>query len=156
MTRVCGDVRRLPIGDETVDAIVSLSTLDHFESPDDVATSLGELFRVLRPGGILVLTLDNLANPVVALRNRLPFRLTHAIGLVPYPTGTTYGPRAAQERVGAAGFEIAECTTIMHAPRVLAIPLMNALAALRSSRVSAVLSRMAMAFETLQGLPSRL
>jgi SAM-dependent methyltransferase len=55
------DVRSLPFAGEAFDGIVSNSTLDHFASTDDIATSLAELHRVLRPGGQLLLTLDNLA-----------------------------------------------------------------------------------------------
>ncbi len=65
----------LPFADGAFGGIVSNSTLDHFASTADIVSALAELYRVLRSGGRLLLTLDNLANPVVALRNALPSRL---------------------------------------------------------------------------------
>ena len=83
------DVRRLPFASAVFDAVVSNSTLDHFGSIGEIAASLAELHRVLRPGGRLLLTLDNLANPVVALRSLLPYAPLHRLGLVPYEIGVT-------------------------------------------------------------------
>lgn len=61
------DVRCLPFKDSTFDLIVSNSTLDHFESRVEIITSLYEIHRVLLPSGQLILTMDNLANPIIAL-----------------------------------------------------------------------------------------
>jgi SAM-dependent methyltransferase len=149
------DVRSLPAESSSFDAIVSLSTLDHFESEDDIAVALRELCRVLKPGGTLILTLDNAMNPVIATRNALPYSLIHALGLVPYPVGTTLTPAGAKTAVRASGFRLLECTAIMHAPRVVLIPLLNtfdhsARRSLRSGLLSA-----AMSFESLQSLPTR-
>jgi ubiquinone/menaquinone biosynthesis C-methylase UbiE len=117
----CADVRRLPFADDVFDVIVSNSTLDHFAILDDVATSLRELRRVLCPGGELLLTLDNLANPAVALRNVLPFRVVRRLALVPYYVGATCGPRRLWRLVTEAGFEVREVGTLEHFPRVLAV-----------------------------------
>jgi ubiquinone/menaquinone biosynthesis C-methylase UbiE len=105
------DVRRLPFADATFDAVVSLSTLDHFDLHTDIETSLAELVRVLRPGGTLILTLDNLANPIIALRAVLPFRLLQAAGVVPYEIGRTCGPRRLGRFVTRAGLEVVETST---------------------------------------------
>src|SRR5574341_1753589 len=78
------DVRHLPFADGVFDVIVSNSTLDHFESSDEIISSLQELHRVLRTGGQLLLTLDNLANPLISLRNVLPFGLLNRLNIVPY------------------------------------------------------------------------
>ena len=77
------DVRRLPFSTGSFGAVVSISTLDHLDSLADIEESLREIRRVLEPGGCLVVTLDNPENPVVGLRNFLPwpwlhrFRLSH-------------------------------------------------------------------------------
>ena len=89
----CADVRSLPFADETFDVIVSNSTLDHFRSRKELIASMRELNRVTRPGGELVLTLDNRANPVVAFRNALPFHWLNRIRVLPYYVGVTCGPR---------------------------------------------------------------
>ncbi|MBS1713124.1 MAG: class I SAM-dependent methyltransferase [Armatimonadetes bacterium] len=49
---VKGDAERLPFGDGSFDAVVSLDTFEHLER-DKVA--MAEAFRVLRPGGTIVL-----------------------------------------------------------------------------------------------------
>jgi SAM-dependent methyltransferase len=149
------DVRSLPFRSHSFDAVVSLSTLDHFDSSADVMDALRELHRVLVPGGTLILTLDNLANPVIALRNALPYRVTHAAGLVPYPVGRTFRPQHTRDLVIEASFEVVEQTAVMHAPRVLAVPLMYAVNRNGNGAAAAVLSKAAMWFERLRPLPSR-
>ena len=149
------DVRCLPFESASFDAIVSISTLDHFDSTEDVRTALSELFRVLVPGGVLVLTLDNLANPVVGLRNSLPYRVTHRLGLVPYPVGRTFRPDIAEDLVRQTGFEVTDRSAVMHAPRVLAIPVMNLLSPKADGPFLRLLSRMAMSFERLRPLRTK-
>lgn len=149
------DVRRLPAASNHFDIVVSLSTLDHFGTTADISVALAELYRVLRPGGILILTLDNQSNPVIALRNRLPFGLMHAAGIVPYPVGRSVGYSAARRFVAATGFEVREHTAIMHAPRALAVPIMSAIGGIGGPRACAIMSRAAMTFEKLMSLPTR-
>jgi SAM-dependent methyltransferase len=115
------DVRCLPFADESFDCIVSTSTLDHFANRDELLASLNELARVLRPRGLLILTLDNPANPAVGLRNALPFSWLHRIGLVPYFVGTTLRARDLRASAEAAGLEVKETTFILHCPRALAV-----------------------------------
>jgi len=150
----CADVRRLPFADAVFDVVVSLSTLDHFSCRSDIARALSELQRVLKPGGLLVLTLDNLLNPVIALRNVLPFRPLRRIGIVPYYVGVTYGPRGLRRAVERAGFEVSVVTAVLHCPRVLAIP-----AAARVQRRAASTQerfvRALMRFERLACWPTR-
>ena len=45
------DARQLDFPDESFDAVYSLSSIEHFGSPQDIARSASELGRVLRPGG---------------------------------------------------------------------------------------------------------
>jgi SAM-dependent methyltransferase len=119
--RTQADVRSLPFADGAFDGIVSNSTLDHFTSTADILSALVELNRVLRSGGRLLLTLDNLANPVVALRNALPSRLLNRLGIVPYGVGAACRPRRLQRFVREAGFEVLEAGAILHCPRALAV-----------------------------------
>ena len=149
------DVRCLPLASDSFDAIVSLSTLDHFDSREDVQIALGELYRVLMPGGVLLLTLDNLANPMIGLRNSLPYRMTHGIGLVPYPVGRTFRPDMAEDLVKRAGFDVTDRSAVMHAPRVLAIPVMNLLSPKADGPFEQLLSQMAMSFERLRPLRTK-
>ena len=63
---VC-DVRCLALRHLSVDVVVSTSTLDHFSSRQEIERSLDELNRVLRPGGTLLITMDNSRNPLYYL-----------------------------------------------------------------------------------------
>ena len=117
------DARVLPFAGDTFDVIVSTSTLDHFAHGRDIVSSLREIHRVLTPGGRLVLTLDNPLNPLIGLRNKLPFRILKRLGLVPYYVGATYGPRALTRILREVGFELREMTAVMHCPRVIGVQL---------------------------------
>jgi SAM-dependent methyltransferase len=118
-----GDVRHLPFQDGAFDAVVSNSTLDHFESLHDLRTAVAELARVLRPGGTLIVTLDNAANPLVFLRNHLPYELLRRLRIVQYRMGVTCGPRRLRRLVTDAGFDVQDVVALMHMPRVLALAL---------------------------------
>lgn len=149
------DVRRLPFTDEAFDIIVSNSTLDHFVSLNEMVVSLRELRRVLRPGGKLLLTLDNLANPVVALRNMVPFPLLNRLGLVPYYVGATCGPCRLQRILKQVGFEVLEVSAVMHCPRVFAVAIARMLEKRARPETQRRFLRFLMAFERLSRWPTR-
>lgn len=46
-----GDLRRLPYGDATFDIVMTAHVLEHLPDPD---VALGEMVRVLKPGGLLI------------------------------------------------------------------------------------------------------
>ena len=144
------DTRRLPFPDASFDVVVSNSTLDHFARRDDIADALAELNRVLKPGGRLLLTLDNAVNPLVRLRNALPGSLVRSTGLVPYPIGATCGPVQLRRLLEDSGFELEAERALMHFPRIAA----RAAAALARSDSPGLL-RAVMAFERLGHGPTR-
>lgn len=115
------DVRRLPFADGAFDTIFSNSTLDHFEAVSEIHQALGELHRILRPGGKLLLTLDNAANPIIALRQALPARLLQRLGLVPYAMGVTVGPDRLKKMLEATSFTVLEMLPVLHCPRFFAV-----------------------------------
>ena len=106
---LAADVLALPFRADVFDVIVSNSTLDHFPDPRQIEAALGELYRVLKPGGTLIVTLDNprsLSMLVGAFKRLLrpdPFYLGHTLSrrrLV-----------AALERIG---YEVSGTTAILH------------------------------------------
>ena len=151
---VAADVRQLPFADHAFDCIVSLSTLDHFQSHDQIETSMRELGRVLRPGGQLLLTLDNAANPIVWLRNVALFPWLHRVGIVPYFVGKTCGPKRLAGIVERAGLHVRDIRAVLHCPRVAAVAVAKGLhhAEPRSQRrfLDALMS-----FERMSSWPSR-
>jgi SAM-dependent methyltransferase len=152
---VGADVRHLPFPSGTFDGIVSNSTLDHFGSLDDLSVSLQELFRVLRPGGQMILTLDNLSNPIVLLRNYLPFPLLKRLKIVPYYVGVTLRANRLERLLKAFGFEVLEVDAIMHCPRMLAVTIARYIEKYTSLRAQRSFLRLLMAFEGLSRLPTR-
>lgn len=116
-------VQELPYATGSFDGVVSLSTLDHFGTVEEIGESLRELARVTRPGGQLLLTLDNGGNPLVALRNRLPNGWLRALGVAPYEYGKTLGRRRLQREMERAGWKVVAMTAVVHEPRVLAVAL---------------------------------
>jgi SAM-dependent methyltransferase len=126
------DVRELPFEDGSFDAVVSNSTLDHFQDQGEIVIALRELHRVLRGRGRLILTLDNPSNPLNAIAKALPrdwlnrvwvrhARVAARVGHVPYHVGETMGARRLREVLPPLGFEIQAQGAIMHAPRALAV-----------------------------------
>jgi SAM-dependent methyltransferase len=115
------DARRQAFKAQVFDEILSNSTLDHFSHRGDLLASLAELHRILKPGGVLIITLDNPWNPVVWVRNRLPYRLLSRLGIIPYYMGVTLSPPELMDALESAGFRVADSTVIVHSPRILAI-----------------------------------
>jgi ubiquinone/menaquinone biosynthesis C-methylase UbiE len=152
---VDADVRSLPFPENTFDIIVSNSTLDHFESFDQMIFSLSELYRVLRKGGQLILTIDNLANPVIALRNWLPFRLLNRLGILPYYVGATCGPHQLRTLLEQVGFKLLEVDALIHCPRVLAVALARWMQKHTRPKSQQYFLRFLQAFEYLSYLPTR-
>jgi ubiquinone/menaquinone biosynthesis C-methylase UbiE len=118
---VVADVLRLPFPAASFDCIFSDSTLDHFETETEIYRALGELERVLRPGGTMLLTLDNPGHPLVRLRNSAP-GFWRKLGIVPYNVGVTCGVARLERLLSAAGFASLDKGAIMHCPRVLLVP----------------------------------
>ena len=149
------DVRDLPFADRTFDVIVSDSTLDHFESAAEIISSLRELHRVLRPGGELLLTLDNPANPVVALRKLLPFKIWNRLGLLRYYVGATLGVRRLRRLLPRLGFRVHEMRAVMHCPRTFAMPAARLLDKYAGPRTQRCFLLWLISFERLARWPTR-
>src|SRR3989442_456719 len=105
------DVRRLPFKSGSFDSIVSTSTLDHFGRASDIEAAFAELNRVLRPGGELVITMDNARNPVIALRERVQAPLLW-LGILPYFTGVSCDAGGLRRLLTEAGFQIRGWRTV--------------------------------------------
>lgn len=118
---VAADVRRLPFADDVFDAVISDSTLDHFETEAEIVDSLRELARVLKSGGRLIVTLDNPSNPLVWVRNAAPLGWLMRLRVVPYKVGATMGRRRLEQTLAEVGLAVSERGAIMHCPRMPAV-----------------------------------
>jgi SAM-dependent methyltransferase len=117
------DVRALSLPRASVDLVFSNSTLDHFESAADMVRALRELVRILSPGGLMIVTLDNPHHPVVALRNNLPSAPLRRWGVVPYFIGRTWSMGRLCRELAALGMEVEAKEFVMHVPRVAVLHL---------------------------------
>jgi ubiquinone/menaquinone biosynthesis C-methylase UbiE len=148
------DVRCLPFADESFDLVLSLSTLDHFASASEIERALRCLHRVLRPGGCLLITLDNLSNPLVWIRNFIPWRMLEKTRLVPYPVGVTLRAAGLRKVLEDAGFEVQHLGTLMHVLRVPAVLLGKPLEGAGDSWAGRLFCRVLLWFEFLSRLPT--
>lgn len=107
------DVRRLAFKDNKFDLIISTSTLDHFP---EIEVALKELYRVLKPKGLIILTLDNATNLLLSLM----FKLMKLFRKYPnfYVEGT-YSLRKIKQLMTSIGFIIEDSTAIIHIPPLL-------------------------------------
>jgi SAM-dependent methyltransferase len=147
------DVRELPFDDASFDLVVSLSTLDHLATVAEIGAAIAELSRVLVPGGTLVVTVDNLANPAIALRNALPNDALRRAGVVAYEIGPTVGARRLERLVRAAGLTPRARAALMHCPRLPAVAAARRLEGSRGAHDRFL--RTARRFDVLARLPTR-
>ncbi len=152
---VAADLRRLPFQSDAFRFILSGSSLDHFPHKDEIAVCLAELSRVLTRGGVMVITFDNPHNPLVRLRNALPFALLKRAGLVPYYVGATYSRGEARMQFDAAGLVVTEVTAVAHAPRAPAIWAVALAERLGWARLEHLIRSALEGFELLERLPTR-
>ena len=104
------DVRRLPFGDDSFDAIYSMGTIEHFAESE---AALVEMIRVLRPGGRIVLGVPNRHDPfgrpiLVAALSRF--------GLYAYGFEKSYSRRQLREMLQRSGVEVVAETGILFMP----------------------------------------
>lgn len=146
-------VQGLPFATGSFDAVASFSTLDHFRTQEEISASLAELARLTRPGGQMLITLDNPANPVVALRNALPHKLLAGSGVAPYEYGKTLRPAQFHAALESSGWSVKTFHGALHAPRALAVAASSICG--EGKRIGAKLFRACLRpFELLQHLPS--
>lgn len=106
------DARQLPFASNSFDLIVSDSSLDHFRHKNEIVIALSELSRVLKPGGILIITMDNKGNLTEPF-----FRLWIFFGLAPFFIGKTYAIKELKQELVKAGLRVMDSTAIIHNPR---------------------------------------
>ncbi len=106
-----GDVHHLPFADNSLDSYLSFGVLEHFEH--GMLPALREAYRILRPGGVLVLTIPypNLVYRLVQLRRRLSCQSALTDDEF---YESTYTRDQLIEQASAAGFEVLETIPTSH------------------------------------------
>jgi SAM-dependent methyltransferase len=151
---VC-DLRNVALQNDSISRILSGSSLDHFEKKAELLKALSELARILKPGGILVLTLDNPLNPIVWLRNHLPFHWLNRLGVVPYFVGTTCNAKEGRKQLEQLGLKVTHVTAVAHVPRAPAIFFTWLGERWKWKALNSFTGRMMESFEILQQWPTR-
>jgi SAM-dependent methyltransferase len=98
-----GSVTALPYADGTFDEVLCLDVLEHLTFPEQPA-AVGELFRVLKPGGGALISVPNLAHLQSRVHVLLQGRLIRTAALAKHP-----GDRPVAEYlqlVRSCGFEV--------------------------------------------------
>lgn len=105
-----GDVRDLPFRTDSFDAIYSMGTIEHF---DETERAVGEIARVLKPGGRAIIGVPNRHDPFLR-----PFFVTilQAIGMYGYGYEKSYSRRALKQMVERAGLSVVDETAILFIP----------------------------------------
>jgi SAM-dependent methyltransferase len=112
-----GSVTALPYADGSFDEVLCLDVLEHLTFPEQPA-ALGELFRVLKPGGGALLSVPNLAHLQSRVHFLLQGRLIRTAALAKHP-----GDRPVMEYLQlarACGFEVVSRAGIFPTVPVLA------------------------------------
>ncbi len=97
------DVRKIPLADDSLDLVLSTSTLDHFSSEQDTLRSFQEIKRVLKPGGRAIISLNNKQN----LNFVLMLKLEQMLKRKAYPV-RFFGLSQIRRVCGQANLEIEE------------------------------------------------
>jgi SAM-dependent methyltransferase len=108
---VASDITRCAYRDNSFDVIISNSTLDNLR-PEGVPAALKELKRILKPGGVLILTLDNALNPLYALG----YAIEKILKSNRYYQGRCYTLKGAEKLAQENGFLIRDAAAIVHIP----------------------------------------
>ena len=142
------DVRALPLRSDSVDLIVSNSTLDHFDKKEDFIQALRELVRILRPDGCLIVTVDNVLNP-------LYWPLRWLSWAAPFRLGYSPSPRTLSRILREAGLTQTGSAQLIHNPRLISTLLFLALRRMLGHRADPPIQALLRAFALLGRLPTR-
>ena len=106
-----GDVHRLPCADNSLGAYLSFGVLEHFEH--GMGPALAEAYRVLQPGGVLVLTIPypNVIHRLITWRRSLSGG--QALNDDDFYE-STYTRRQLVDAVTGAGFSLCEALPTSH------------------------------------------
>jgi hypothetical protein len=105
---------------------------------------------VLRPGGLLILTLDNPLNPLYH-----PLKWVSRLKRAPFPLGYTPAPATLRADLRALGFALGQEDWILHNPRGLSTLLFLALRKLLGRHSENSIARLISTFAFLGKMPTR-
>jgi SAM-dependent methyltransferase len=146
---VC-DARAAAIRSESLDAVISTSTLDHFETRQELEAALAELARVLRPEGVLIVTLDNPQNPLYGM-----LRWYSRTRAAPFRLGRTLSQKELRASLERAGLTVTNEDVLIHNPRLISTALFLVVRTALGPRADRLVGGLLKLFAWLGSLPTR-
>ena len=107
----CGDIRDIPFRDDFFDVVFSMSTIDQIET-SEIDYALRELKRILKPGGALILGIDNREN----INYHFWFQISRIFGLSAFPLVKCYSMKEMRDLADKCKLEIEDYTSIVKVP----------------------------------------
>ena len=144
------DVRQCGLKSEAFDLVLSTSTLDHFKRREEFLRSLREIGRLLRPGGLLILTLDNPSNPLYH-----PLKWFSRSRMAPFRLGYSPSLPTLRADLAEAGLRVEAEDWLVHNPRLLSTALFLVLRRLLGPQANAPIAALLRAFDRLGRIPTR-
>jgi len=105
-----GDVRQLPFADGSVDYVYSMGTVEHFPETEH---AIGEIFRILKPGGRAVLGVPNRLDPFL---RPVYVRMMQWVGLYGYGAERSFTPGQLRRMARRAGFRVIGLSGVLFLP----------------------------------------
>jgi SAM-dependent methyltransferase len=109
------DVRAIPFRDGSFDAVYSMGTIEHFAETEQ---AVGEIARVLAPGGRAIVGVPNRHDPFL---RPLMVSAMYAVGMYGYGLEKSYSRRSLRQMLERAGLEVEAETAILFIPGWLRI-----------------------------------
>jgi SAM-dependent methyltransferase len=126
--KVRGDISRLPFGDDSFDVVTSNMVFEHLKDPE---TQLREIFRILRPGGLLLFHTPNSRSygPIIAsviperIKRRLIWLLQQRGEDDSFPTFYRINTPTSIGRIAqVTGYEVTYLRLIVSTPLFIMVP----------------------------------
>ena len=152
---VTSDAKDLAFESNSFDLVLSTSTLDHFLKKEDILKSLLEISRVLKPRGVLIITLDNISNPIIKLRSVLSYTFLKSTKIVSYFVGKSLSMKELIKMLESCGFRVCESVYIDHNPRYFSVRIGSFLQRSGFKKLERVFQETLWRFEGLRNTPLR-
>ncbi len=144
------DLRTLPFKPQSFDMIISTSSLDHFASGHDFRQAVQQIISALAPGGRLIVTMDNLWNPLY-----FPLKWLSRFSWSPYPLGYTPSLTRLTKILVHNNLNVLKTDCLVHNPRLVSTALFLLLRRILGNRASPWIAAILKAFSWLDSLPTR-
>jgi SAM-dependent methyltransferase len=144
------DTRNLPFASDSLELIISTSTLDHFETRAEFVESIRELARVLHPQGRMILTMDNPWNP-----GYFPLYALFRLPFAPFKLGYTPTCARLDADLRDAGLTPQAWRALIHNPRMITTLILLGLRKLFGASADGVVSSYLNFVAKCEHLPTR-